>query len=616
MTQLENLSSWLMPQKPTAWHIEPEYLSYLQDLSSYSLSQIQEEPERLRQEHAQLDIDTQSLAYQNYRTFILTADCSSGILAHFEDVSTHLDVVVDRATSVKSACSQFLQRSAEVEEQRKNNSLVLSKHAELLEVLEIPQVMETCVRNCYYEEALELSHHVQRLSKRLNHIRIMQGIAHDVSNTMELMQTQLLQQLGTSIQLPACLKTIGYLRRMGVFEEGELRIKFLQTRDSWLQKTLSAIPSEDAYSYLGKLIETSRVHLFDVITQYRAIFPNDDPLAVMTSSNSSPEDKRSYAYVFYGWISCKVGDFLRSLDSVLSTKSVQRLDSLLSQSMYFGLSFSRIGADFRPILGTIFHRALFRSLSVRISAASIEFGEAIKDYVLTPPYSHTSSGHPQPSRDTSNASAALLSPPHSLVQFTPLARYLNQILTVLNEVKQCPIVSLAVPLRSSLETSVSQLVLAVCAFDARERSSYTQKEKELFLQLCSVTRNDLIPFINSALLHLFPLDNVNEVLSRTPCVLSSAGRAIPGDSIQVGKKIDIYIPLNCAQLSAPLAQLYPEEMARLARETARSEAALQLTSQPAITESQGDIKSGNSDEIESLSSPTSSPTQPNDDSNQ
>ena len=76
----------------------------------------------------------------------------------------------------------------------------------------------------------------------------LQTISKDVEGSMELMLHQLVQQLRGSIQLPACLRVVGFLRRMEVFSDTELRLKFLQTRDSWFQGVLAAIPRDNGVS--------------------------------------------------------------------------------------------------------------------------------------------------------------------------------------------------------------------------------------------------------------------------------------------------------------------------------------------------------------------------------
>lgn len=66
-----------------------------------------------------------------------------------------------------------------------------------------------------------------------------------IEGSWHTMLVQLLAQLKTDLQLPKCLQVIGYLRRMQAFSNQELKLKFLQARDCWLNNLLAAIPNSD-----------------------------------------------------------------------------------------------------------------------------------------------------------------------------------------------------------------------------------------------------------------------------------------------------------------------------------------------------------------------------------
>ena len=48
------------------------------------------------------------------------------------------------------------------------NNLTKSRYTELLELLEVPQLVDTTVRNGYYEEALELIEFIRKLERVTN----------------------------------------------------------------------------------------------------------------------------------------------------------------------------------------------------------------------------------------------------------------------------------------------------------------------------------------------------------------------------------------------------------------------------------------------------------------
>lgn len=74
---------------------------------------------------------------------------------------------------------------------------------------------------------------------------LFQEIVKSIEASWHTMLMQLLGQLKTDLQLPKCLQVFGYLRRMQAFSNSDLKLKFLQARDAWLNGLLSGIPNND-----------------------------------------------------------------------------------------------------------------------------------------------------------------------------------------------------------------------------------------------------------------------------------------------------------------------------------------------------------------------------------
>lgn len=70
-------------------------------------------------------------------------------------------------------CVNFLQSSEDINRMRKLNTITIVKNAQLLEILELPQLMDSFVKDNLYEEALELAAYVYRLQSKHKDIAIL-----------------------------------------------------------------------------------------------------------------------------------------------------------------------------------------------------------------------------------------------------------------------------------------------------------------------------------------------------------------------------------------------------------------------------------------------------------
>ncbi|ETN66110.1 hypothetical protein AND_002112 [Anopheles darlingi] len=488
-----------------------EVLEYLLKLGTYKAEELKKERVRLQDEHRQNVEQTQELAIAHYPTFIRTAESSREIYRQFTGTERKLDCLDEKWPRFITACQTFLQGSGEINTARRLNSLTLRRNAELLEILELPQLMDSCIREGKYEEALELSAYVQRLASKHGNIPVIASISAAVEGAWHTMLMQLLGQLRTDLQLPKCLQVVGYLRRMQAFSPAELKLKFLQIRTGWLRELLVAIPTDDAQQHLTKTIEVTRVQLFNIITQYRAIFPDDDiggepaPVPLATSHDilelrGGPMvcDERK---VFHSWLLDQIGEFVKTLEQDLTSGDIGTFDTILGQCMYFGLSFSRVGIDFRALVAPVFVRVIgsrFRSSVTRITG---QFAADIERYTLI-------NRVPSMIRRSATAlpvdEASGVHPPETLLDFEPLAVYCNALLVVFNELRLCSPIALATTVSSALEESLERVARSILDLYRQEQQAFSPIERECFVRLCSCFAYDLVPYLQRCVHAIFP----------------------------------------------------------------------------------------------------------------
>lgn len=343
---------------------------------------------------------------------------------------------------------------------------------------------------------------------------------------------QLIAQLRHDLQLPRCLQIVGYLRQMDVFTEAELRLKFLQARNTWLQESLDSIPTNDGNSsfiwgfnldlflpashHLNKTIEITRINLFSIINQYRAIF-NDDEHSPMNAARNKDVNEN---LIFYSWLQEKISAFLTTLKSDLKHGGgVLSIDSIMSQCMYFGLSFSRVGCDFRVLMIPIFTETILELFSRSVAAATRDFEKNMERFTLINKNCPTVTWH-------STTDVNSLQPPEKLLEFYPLAEYCNQILGGLNEMRLCAPFAIIPQVFEALEASLGAVSRTIFVFYGQEQQAFSPAAKEAFGRLCVCFADELVPYFQRCLDVLFSPAKIAQNLGVSVQTLQGSGFAV------------------------------------------------------------------------------------------
>lgn len=100
--------------------------------------------------------------------------------------------------------------------------------------------------------------------------------------------------------------------------------QFLRCREAWLSGILDDLDHANPYEYLKRIAECHKVHLFEVVTQYRALFADD------TSDHKENRD----GGLLYSWAMHRIMSLLVFLQDALPkiTEGVS-LGNILEQFM-------------------------------------------------------------------------------------------------------------------------------------------------------------------------------------------------------------------------------------------------------------------------------------------
>ena len=479
--------------------------AYLAELLSYSLDRLNKEPELLRDDQARIQRQLEETAFKNYKAFVSTAECIKKVGEGLGDIGKELSSVNERIPTIEKNSSKYEGILADHLEEQGHNKQLLSNCGQVLEILEVTQLMETCIRHGNYDEALDLEAFINKLTVLHPNVRVIQVLQGEAKQLSMTMQKQLFARLRANLQLPECLRIVGYLRRMGGFTENGLREEHLDCRDLWFQSLVDDLPKHDHYSYIKRLTDYHRVHIFDIIMQYRAIF-SDDKVKVVggrslarndsssSSSSSSKTKTFKYADLLHVWSSRRINAYLQDLRTHLPfVHEGANLSSVFEHCMYCGMSLGRIGLDFRCLLVPVFEDAVVKLFRKHTKNALSIFGSMLANYKW--PKGAGERRDARERRDAGTASSA--GPPYSLMQHPPLAVLTNSILTAFNELRHCAPRAIAKDLTRDLEDNLGEVEQMLKWYGIT--ADLDELEKRAFYRFCDAMRESMVPYLWSCM---------------------------------------------------------------------------------------------------------------------
>jgi len=463
-----------------------------------SFVELQQEPQRLQEHCGQLKSQLLNSCVDEYDHFLATQQALTETNTQLSELTEQLSQLSSQILpKFQQDALHFMQTVApEIKRERTRIKQCSTLYDSIAQLLEIPQLAENCIQNELYSEALDLEEFTRKLAR--NHVAsallennsnndagaaivttqpnitsstlILEQLAQETSTiVLNSVMRKLLVHLRSAINVPMCLKMLTHLRRLNVLSERELRILFLQSRCSYVQhQVIASVPrkSMSPYQYLSQVTDILKLQVFEMVTQYQALFPNTAVLSSSSSiaahvgspssSGSSPSIMNSPSATLSLDAAVEAKKGAQAAESIVSVcithliypyiellkQDLQRITSgeeinnLMKQCLYCGQTLARIGADFRGLLVPLFVQRVRQMFEQQLNDAIDTFCKHNEHSFKWCEYKIPSiSSHQQLQQQQLEGNP--FAPPRSLLAFPQLAEFTNDLLRALNELRLC-----------------------------------------------------------------------------------------------------------------------------------------------------------------------------------
>jgi len=445
----------------------------------------------------------QSLCATHAATFVAVERRGGGLTASLKNLLSALNSSLPqvgeskRCLEIDSEEGKDGETLSSLAEKHRLRRRTLLQHSSLLELLELPSLMDACVRGHLYEEGLSIASfantlerkHLLTLDKKdeKNNNTIVENVVFEVRKRESDLRRDLVNRLRSDVTMPQCLEIVTALRRLNGVElergsevldlekmhqkmEWQLQVNFLEARDIWLEGNSSmnnvgfALPNKakkpgslrkGSSEILLDSIDRYRTRCFEIATQFLAIFRS-------TATSSAVSDSHANQMLSM-WTARRIHTFLedhlasKCLPLISDTATLR--DALESVS-FFAASMGRVGADFSPLIQSIFEPNLVTIVTSHWAEGANVFENTLKvcrDTGIASPL-HSSREFTDPLEnevsvgDLSESSRSKTpAPPRQLLALPPLARLVNAFLIGLNELRRCLLASTFPKVRSYFE---------------------------------------------------------------------------------------------------------------------------------------------------------------------